>query len=111
MFLVGTLGSLLWSLLVLFFMVMYFMIILQVIIDVFRNPIGVVPRIIWLLLILAVPLISLIVYLLMYGKDMSRRAGRGGSVSDPEDATAQQLLATGAINDAEYAQLRAQTNK
>jgi hypothetical protein len=111
MFLVGTLGSLLWSLLVLFFMVMYFMIILQVIIDVFRNPIGVVPKVIWLLLILAVPIISLIVYLLMYGKDMSRRAGRGGSVPGPEDATAQQLLATGAITDAEYAQLRAQTNK
>jgi hypothetical protein len=111
MFLVGTLGSLLWSLLVLFFMVVYFMIILQVIIDVFRNPIGVVPKVIWLLLILAVPLISLIVYVLIYGRDMGKRAGGRGSISDADDQTAQQLLATGAINDAEYARLRAQTNK
>lgn len=118
------LGDLLWTLLVVFFMVMYFLIMFQVIIDVFRRDASGVNKALWLVFILVAPVIALILYMITNGANMAQRqakdavrqeeaartyirdaAGTGGPAS--ELAKAKELHAQGVIDDAEYGRLKA----
>jgi hypothetical protein len=119
------LGNFLWSLLVIFFMVMYFMILFQVIVDVFRSDMNGFGKAMWLLFILILPLLGLLIYLITQHDKMAARgmrdmadanaefdarvraaAGSGGGAAS-EIAKAKQLLDSGAISQAEYDQLKA----
>jgi Phospholipase_D-nuclease N-terminal len=116
-----SLGEFLWSLLVLFFMVAYFMIVFQVIVDVFRrHDASGWKKAGWLAFIFIVPCIGLIAYLVTNSDDMAQRTmqaangryeGRGAPVrdSDPtaELVRAKGLLDSGAITPAEYDRLKA----
>jgi ABC-type multidrug transport system fused ATPase/permease subunit len=125
MLLAGNLGDFLWSLLVIFFMVIYFLIMFQIIVDIFRSSMSGVSKAVWLLFILILPLVGMIVYLIAHGDDMANRgmrdaaeanaafdarvreaAGSGGGAA-AEIANAKQLLDAGAITQAEYEQLKA----
>ena len=117
-------GEFLWSLLVIFFMVMYFMILFSVVIDLFRNhQMGGFAKALWILFLIFIPLISLLVYVIVYGKSMAQRQQQAVTEAQQEQdayikqvagtspaeqiAQAQQLLSSGAISQDEYDKLKA----
>jgi predicted PurR-regulated permease PerM len=120
MIIASSLGDFLWSLLVIFFMVCYFMILFRVIIDVFRRrDASGWNKALWLLFIFFLPLIGPLTYLIVHAGDMADRdmrdvqqsqqafddyvrnvAGSGGAAS--EITQAKQLLDSGAITETEF---------
>ena len=118
-----SLGDFLWSLVVIFFMIIYFMMLFQVVIDVFRRQdASGVTKVLWLLVLLFLPLLGLIIYMIANAEGMAQRnikdAQRsqaqfddyvrgvsGGSAS--EIAKAKELLDSGAISQTEFDQLKA----
>jgi len=114
-----SLGEFLWSLLVIFFMVIYFMMLFQVIIDVFRrHDASGGKKALWLIFLFIVPAVGLIAYLIANSQGMAERnvgyaGARGYGGSEPSDPTAQisrakALLDSGAISQDEYAKLKSQ---
>jgi hypothetical protein len=120
-----SLGEFLWSLLVIFFMVIYFMMLFQVIIDVFRrqDESG-VTKALWLIALLILPLFGLLIYMIVNSEGMAERnvnavqqsqaafdehvrsvAGDGGAAA--EIAKANELRQSGAITEQEFASLKA----
>jgi hypothetical protein len=112
----------LWTCLAIFFMVIYFMMLFQVIVDVFRrNDASGGKKAGWLILLFILPFISLIVYMLMNSEGMAQRqrdlmesrgyrptGGGNGSGSGPasEIASAKALLDSGAISQEEYQSIK-----
>jgi uncharacterized membrane protein len=115
-----SLGEFLWSLLVIFFMVIYFMMLFQVIIDVFRrSDASGGKKALWLIFLLIAPAVGLIAYLITNSQGMAERApgyagargyGGGSEASDPtaQITRAKSLLDSGAITQDEYNRLKAQ---
>lgn len=117
------LGEILWSLLVIYVMIMYFMIMFTIIVDMFRShDIGGFAKAIWAIALIFLPILTMIAYLITRGKGMAERNTRaaeaakadtdsyirsvaGGSASELEKA--KQLHDSGAINADEYAALKA----
>lgn len=121
-----SLGSLLWTVLTVFFMLMYLMMLFSVIVDLFRNKgMNGFVKALWVLFLLVLPLISLLVYLIVYGNSMAERAVKqqaaaeadmrqyirdAASSSPAEDiARAKSLLDEGAITQAEFDVLKAKS--
>jgi predicted PurR-regulated permease PerM len=117
-------GQFLWSLLVIFFMIMYFMILFSVVIDLFRNhQMGGFAKALWIIFLIFIPLISLLVYVIVYGKSMAQRQQAAvveaqqeqdayikqvaGTSPAEQIAQAQQLLNSGAISQEEFDKLKA----
>ncbi|MGI9196168.1 MAG: SHOCT domain-containing protein [Candidatus Nanopelagicales bacterium] len=117
-------GEFLWSLLVIFFMVMYFMILFSVVIDLFRNhQMGGFAKALWILFLIFVPLLSLLIYVIVYGKSMATRQQQAVTEAQQEQAAyikqvagtspaeqiaqAQQLLQSGAISQQEFDAIKA----
>ena len=120
-------GQFLWSLLVIFFMIMYFMILFSVVIDLFRNhQMGGFAKALWIIFLIFVPLISLLIYVIVYGKSMAQRQQTAvveaqqeqdayikqvaGTSPAEQIAQAQQLLNSGAISQAEFDKLKAKAH-
>lgn len=119
------LGELLWSLLVIFFMVTYFMMLFYVIVDLFRDhELGGVAKAIWLIVLLFFPFITLLVYMIARGDGMAKRniahaqaaqadfdsyVQNVASSASPADqiASAKSLLDQGAITQEEFDALKA----
>lgn len=116
-------GQFLWSLLVIFFMIMYFMILFSVVIDLFRNhQMGGFAKALWIIFLIFIPLISLLIYVIVYGKSMAQRQQAAvveaqqdqaayikqvaGTSPAEQIAQAQQLLNSGAISQAEFDKLK-----
>ena len=117
-------GEFLWSLLVIFFMIMYFMILFSVVIDLFRNhQMGGFAKALWIIFLIFIPLISLLIYVIVYGKSMAQRQQTAvveaqqeqdayikqvaGTSPAEQIAQAQQLLNSGAISQDEFDKLKA----
>ncbi len=121
-------GSFLWSLFVLFFMIIYFMMLFSIISDLFRQKeMGGGLKVLWLLFLLFIPVFSMLIYVIAYGKGMAERnhkavaqaeqqqadyirkvAGTEGAGSPTDQiAQAQKLLESGAITQAEFDSLKA----
>ncbi len=117
-------GQFLWSLLVIFFMIMYFMILFSVVIDLFRNhQMGGFAKALWIIFLIFIPLISLLIYVIVYGKSMAQRQQAAvveaqqeqdayikqvaGTSPAEQIAQAQQLLSSGAISQDEFDKLKA----
>jgi hypothetical protein len=111
-----SLGEFLWSLLVIFFMTVYFMMLFYVIVDVFRrDDASGWKKAAWLVFLFVAPLVSLLAYTVTNGNGMaartaSRRLGYYGAPTDgdavAEIAQAKGLLDSGAISEEEYARLK-----
>ena len=68
-------GSLLWGLLSFFFMIIYFMIMFNIIIDLFRDPeLAGGAKAVWFLFIIIFPVVSMLVYLVTRSEGMARRS-------------------------------------
>lgn len=118
-------GQLLWSMVVIFFMVVYFMILFSVLIDLFRShDLSGWAKALWVIAILVFPFLSILIYLIARGSSMGKRsmqaqqeaqkefdsyvqsvAGSGTSAAD-QIAKAKQLLDDGAITQEEYDALK-----
>ena len=116
-------GQFLWSLLLIFFMIMYFMILFSVVIDLFRNhQMGGFAKALWIIFLIFIPLISLLVYVIVYGKGMAERQQSAvvqaqqeqdayikqvaGTSPAEQIAQAQQLLNSGAISQDDFDKLK-----
>ena len=116
-------GQFLWSLLLIFFMIMYFMILFSVVIDLFRNhQMCGFAKALWIIFLIFIPLISLLVYVIVYGKGMAERQQSAvvqaqqeqdayikqvaGTSPAEQIAQAQQLLNSGAISQDEFDKLK-----
>ena len=120
------LGDFLWSLLVIYFIFFYFMILFRVIGDLFSNKeASGWTKTLWLIFLIVLPFLSLFIYLIVNGQAMSERAmaqaqqmdaaqqdyirSVAGSSDDPtaKIAKANELLKSGAISQAEFDTLKA----
>ena len=82
------LGELLWSLLVLYVMVMYLVIVITVIFDIFRSDdMSWVKKAIWVIALLLFPFVTLVVYLIARGDGLGQRnmAAAQRSKADSDD--------------------------
>ena len=117
-------GQFLWSLLIIFFMIMYFMVLFSVVIDLFRNhEMNGFVKALWIIFLIFIPLISLLVYVIVYGRGMAERQQAAvvtaqkdqeayikqvaGTSPAEQIAQAQQLLASGAISQEEFDKIKA----
>ena len=67
----------LWSLIVIFFMVVYFMMLFSVIVDIFRrHDASGGKKALWLLFILFAPLLGLLIYLIVNGHGIAERQAK-----------------------------------
>lgn len=113
------LGELLWSLLVIYLMVMYVIIVFTVYIDIFRSDdLSGARKALWVLALLFFPIFSLVIYLITRGdgvgmRNLARQADAGSVAAPPpptpatELAVAKQLLDSGSISTAEFEQIKA----
>jgi hypothetical protein len=115
-----SLGEFLWSLLVIFFMVTYFMMLFHVIFDVFRRrDASGWKKAAWLVFLFCAPFIGLIAYMVTNPVGMAQRASQGvagggspyvadGAEAGPatEIGNAKALLDSGAISEDEYVQIK-----
>jgi len=85
-----SLANLLWSLLILFFMIVYFIMLYQVIVDLFhRHDVSGPKKAVWFVFWLVLPIISLIAYLYVHGDGIAQRTfdrtGKGQAALDTYD--------------------------
>ena len=115
----------LWTMLVFFLWVAWFVLLFRIVADVFRRrDIGGGKKAVWLIFILFVPFIGVFAYLIVNSDDMARRnvedvqvaqaqfddyvktvASSGGAASEIESA--KKLLDSGAISQAEFDAIKA----
>ncbi len=118
-------GSVLWTMIVIFFMVMYFMVFFMVVIDLFQDhTMGGVAKAIWVIALILFGPLAVLVYLIARGSSMAERrqaqmekaeaaqrryiqeaAGTGATAAD-QIASAKALLDSGAITQAEFDTLK-----
>lgn len=119
----GTLGDILWSTIVIFFMVTYLMALISIFADLFRDrSIGGGKKAIWFLFLLVFPLIAALIYLIVRGNGMAERTMRQQQAAKDEFDTyvrnvaggpaeqiaqAKSLLDSGAISQAEFDAIKA----
>ncbi|MEX0846654.1 MAG: SHOCT domain-containing protein [Ilumatobacteraceae bacterium] len=120
------LGELLWSLLVIYLMVMYFVIVFTVVFDVFRSQdLSGGKKALWAFALLFFPIVSMLAYLIVRGAGMGERSQAAAkaakddtdayirSVATPAGGVASELekakvlLDSGAITADDYAALKA----
>ena len=117
-------GEVLWSILVIFFFVMYLMVFFSVIMDLFRNhQMGGGVKALWIIFLIFVPVLSLLIYVIVYGRGMATRQQEAVAEAQQEQAAyikqvagtspaeqiaqAQQLLQSGAISPQEFDAIKA----
>ena len=118
------LADLFWTMFVVFFFVVYFMALFSIFGDLFRADMSGWSKAGWVLFIFAIPLIAMLIYLIVHGRNMGERAAAesakqqqmmesyvrdaaGSSSSADEIAKAKNLLDTGAISQEEFDALKA----
>ncbi len=119
------LGEVLWTLFVIYFMVIYFIMLFRIIVDIFRDTsMSGGMKAVWLLFIFVVPLIAMLVYVISHGKGMAERDVKqvndmqtaqedyirnvaGGADASAQIAKAHELLTSGAITQQEFDTLKA----
>jgi len=120
-------GDFLWSLLIIYFLFFFFMILFRILGDLFSDSqMSGLTKTLWVVFLLFLPLIAMIVYLITRGKRMAERAVarseaakaeqdeyiRRVAASDKADPAAQiskgqELFASGAITQQEFDSLKA----
>ena len=114
----------LWTMLVFFIWIAWFLILFRVLIDIFRrHDIGGGSKVLWIVLVILVPFLGVFVYIVTQSHHMAERdmkqaqasqaqfddyvktvAGSGGPAAEIEKANA--LLSSGAITQAEFDEIK-----
>lgn len=112
----------LWTTFVIFVWAMFLVVLINVVIDLFRShDINGWMKALWLLILIALPLLGVLIYLIARGGGMAERAQKAqqaqveqlktmvGTAGTPADqiAQAKTLLDSGAIDQAEFDKLKA----
>jgi len=112
----------LWTTFVIFVWAMFLVVLINVVIDLFRShDIRGWSKALWLIILIAIPLFGVLIYLIARGGGMAERAQKAqqaqvehlkdmvGTAGTPADqiAQAKTLLDSGAIDQAEFDQLKA----
>ena len=123
MLIASNLWDFMWSLLVIFFMITYFMILFHVIFDIFRrHDMSGGAKAMWLIFVFVLPLLGMLMYMITQGDSMGQRAVAdaqrsqqqaddyirsvaGGSAAEIEKAKG--LLDSGAITQQEFEAIKA----
>jgi len=119
-------GDFLWSLLIIYFIFFYFMMLFRILGDLFSDSeTSGVAKTLWIIFLIFFPFLSIFVYLITRGKAMTERSiaaqkqasaneqdyirSVAGSKADPTEqiAKAQGLLSSGAITQQEFETLKA----
>ena len=118
-----SLWDVLWTTFVIFVWAMFLVVLINVIMDLFRShDVSGLGKAGWLILIIVIPFVGVLIYLIARGGGMAGRDEKAqqaqvehlkqmvGSTGTPADQIAQAkgLLDAGAIDDAEFAKLKAQ---
>jgi flagellar biosynthesis/type III secretory pathway M-ring protein FliF/YscJ len=117
--------NIIWYIFVAYLFFAYLLVLFSVIADIFRNreSSGLI-KACWIFLLIVLPILTLIVYLIVYGKDMGERSSRQAQAmqaqqesyikdvagtNSPADqiSQAKKLLDAGAISQAEYDSMKA----
>jgi ABC-type multidrug transport system fused ATPase/permease subunit len=120
------LGEILWTTLVIFFMIMYFMILFSILGDLFRDhEVSGWGKAAWVIFLIIFPFLTALVYLIVRGNGMAERSlkaqaaaqqqfneyvqqvAAGGATPADQIARAKELLDAGAIDQAEFDALKA----
>ena len=119
------LGDALWTLLAIFFMVIYFMILFSVLADLFRDhELSGIAKALWIIAFLFLPFASLLIYLIARGGGMAQRTMKAqqaaqqqmdqyvqqtAAASDPTEqiAKAKKLLDDGTITQQDFDAIKA----
>lgn len=113
-----------WLVIVSFFFIAYLMALFSIIMDVFRDPeLSGISKAVWLLLLMAFPLVTALIYLILRGNGMAQRSiavaqqrqdvaeayirDVAGSSPADEIAKAKALLDAGTITEAEFEAMKA----
>lgn len=114
-----------WSITIAFLFLAYLILLFQIVADIFRDQsLSGVAKAIWIFFLLVTPYISALVYIIVRGAGMSQRSAQVASAAQqqseeylrrvagtqsPADqiSSAKNLLDSGVITDAEFAQLKA----
>jgi hypothetical protein len=122
-----SLGDFLWSLLVIYFIFFYFMILFRIIGDLFSDhDLSGLGKTVWIIFLLVFPFLAMFVYMISRGQGMMERAvahakaanadqqeyirsvaGSGGNDPAAQIAKGQDLLKSGAITQPEFEALKA----
>jgi predicted PurR-regulated permease PerM len=114
----------LWTMLIFFIWIAWFMILFRVLIDIFRrHDIGGGSKVLWIVLVILVPFLGVFIYIVTQSHHMAERdmkqaqasqaqfddyvksvAGSGGAAAEIEKANA--LLSSGAITQAEFDEIK-----
>jgi len=123
MVIAGNLWDFMWSLVVIFFMITYFMILFHIIVDIFRrHDTSGGAKAVWLLFIFFLPVLGMLAYMITQGDSIGKRAVAeaqksqeqfddyvksvaGGSAAEIEKAKG--LLDSGAITQQEFDSIKA----
>jgi ABC-type multidrug transport system fused ATPase/permease subunit len=115
--------NVIWTFFIIFVWISWFWLLISISVDIFRrHDIGGFAKAIWFIVIIFVPLIGSLIYLISQGSSMAQRSAEearmkqegfnayvreqaGGSAGEIEKAKA--LLDSGAIDEAEFQQLKA----
>ena len=120
-------GQFLYSLIIIFFMIVYFMMLFNIIFDIFRDhEMNGFVKALWLIFLLFIPLISMLIYVIARGPGMAKRnqaaaeeaqkaqleyakqlVNQSGTSTVDQISDAQKLLDSGAITQAEFDQIKA----
>lgn len=119
------LGELLWTTFVIFIMVIWFIILFQILLDIFRShDMGGFAKTLWVLALILFPFLSALIYLIARGGGMAKRQAEQAAAAQqefnnyvksvagdqaPADqiAQAKAMLDAGTISQAEFDQLKA----
>ena len=119
------LGELLWTCFVVFIMIIWFIILFQILIDIFRShDMGGFAKTLWVLALIILPFLSALIYLIVRGGGMARRQAESAAAAQQEFnsyvqqvagsgsaadqiAQAKAMLDAGTITQAEFDQLKA----
>jgi hypothetical protein len=121
-----SLGDFLWSLLVIYFIFFYFMMVFRILGDLFSDPdTSGVAKALWIVFLLFLPFIAILVYLITRGRRMTERAIAASQAANAEQqeyirrvagsngqpaaqiAKGHELLESGAITQEEFDTLKA----